>query len=75
MKNTIKFILLLLNDIYWIFKISKEEFFDIVEILSFGLVINAIYGLTNNWNLKDFFVIILALYLALKVKKVKKDIR
>jgi len=42
MKNTIKLILLLLNDIYWIFKISKEEFFDIVEILSFGLVINAI---------------------------------
>jgi len=37
MKNTIKFILLLLNDIYWIFKISKEEFFDIVEILSLKL--------------------------------------
>jgi len=48
----------ILKDIYKIVKINKKEFFEITEMISFGLVINAIYGVINSLNIKDIFVII-----------------
>ena len=74
MKVILVWFIAILKDIYKIAKITRKEFFEIVEMISFGLIINAIYGITNNLNIKDAFVIIFSSYLALYAKETKKDL-
>jgi len=75
MINVMIWFVAILKDIYKTLKITKREFFEIVEMISFGLIINAIYGITNSVNFKDISVIILSSYLALYAKKTKKDLK
>ena len=76
MKNVkLLFIILLITieDIYkTIVKLTKKDLLDIIELVGFGLVINSLYGLTSSFNLKDLIVLLIALYIALKVKHSKR---
>ena len=76
MKNVkLLFIILLIaiEDIYkTIVKLTKKDLLDIIELVGFGLVINSLYGLTSSFNLKDLIVLLIALYIALKVKHSKR---
>jgi hypothetical protein len=69
----LKTLKLVIKDIVSISKLTKNEFFDAIEILSFGLVINAIYGITSKFNTHDFFIILICLYIILKVKKERRS--
>ena len=63
-----------LKDIYMTFiKLKKCDFFDIMELIGFGLVINAIYGFLKDYDAKDFLILIVVLYGTLKAKHFKKD--
>ena len=55
-----------------IVKLTKKDLLDIIELVGFGLVINSLYGLTSSFNLKDLIVLLIALYIALKVKHSKR---
>ena len=66
-------LLIAIEDIYkTIVKLTKKDLLDIIELVGFGLVINSIYGLTSSFNLKDLIVLLIALYIALKVKHSKR---
>ena len=69
----LKILKAVVDDIVSIVKISKDDFFDSIEMLSFGLIINGIYGITSNLNIHDFLVIFISLYINLKVKKERRS--
>ena len=68
----LKLLKAVVDDIVSIVKISKDDFFDSIEMLSFGLIINGIYGITSSVNMHDFLVIFISLYIVLKVKKERR---
>ena len=57
-----------------IVKLSKLEWLEMAEILFLGISINSIYGLINDFDIKDFFITFMAIYGVLKVKKIKKEL-
>ena len=62
------------KDIYETFaKLKKCDFFDIMELIGFGLVINSLYGFFKDYDTKDFFILATVLYNTLKIKHFKKD--
>lgn len=73
-KLLIKILIITIEDIYnTVTKLTKKDLLDIIELISFGLVINSIYALTGSFNMKDLAVLLISLYIALKVKHSKKD--
>jgi len=65
----LKLLKVIVDDIVSVLFISRKDFFEIAEMLSFGLVINGLYGLTSSFNGNDLLVVIISLYIALKVRK------
>lgn len=73
-KKILNFLLLIIKDVYiTVTHLTKEDIFDIMEIISFGLVINSLYGLTSSLNLTDFMVLSISLYIALISKQMKRN--
>lgn len=77
--NIIKTFLILifyfLKDIFKTFtKLTMCDTFVIMEIIGFGLVVNALYGFYTKPNYDDLILIISVLYGTLKIKH-KKDER
>jgi len=54
-------------------KLKKCDFFDTMELIGFGLVINAMYGVFKDYDVKDFLFLLIVLYGTLKAKHFKKD--
>ena len=44
-----------------------------IEIIGFGLIINALYGVYKLHDISDLYLLIVVLYGTLKIKHLKKD--
>jgi len=69
----IKIILIVFKDLYRTFtKLTMCESFDIMEIIGFGLIINAIYGVFKLQDRPDFLLLFVSLYGTLKTRDKKE---
>lgn len=74
-KLIFKILFLLAKDIYKTFTgLTMCDTLDIIELIGFGLIVNAIYGFMKEPNVLDFVYIIAIAYITLKAKK-RKDIK
>ena len=69
----IKIFFVILKDIYKIGKLTKCDIFDIIKVVGFGLVINALYGIIKLHDFVDIYVLIVSIYGTLKAKHSKKE--
>ena len=65
---------ILKKEVVNIISLSKNEWLEMAEILFFGITINSIYGLLNNFSIKNVAITFLSLYGVLKAKKIRRDI-
>jgi len=67
---------IILKDIFKTFyNLTRNDAYDIIEIIGFGLIINSIYGVYKLWNISDFILLICSIYGTLKIKHKKKEMK
>jgi len=67
-------LILFIKDIYKTFKTEDLcDFLDIVQIISFGLLVNGLYGFMKSINFFDGNILIFSTYAIIKARRYIKD--
>lgn len=74
LKHIVKFIIFMIEDFMNLLKSQNDcEQFDMAQIILFGLLINALYGVMHNFNLVDLLIVLFSSYGIMRFRKDIKD--
>lgn len=74
LKNLARLLVLFIGDIYSLVRGQERcDIYDMLQIISFGLLINALYGVMKSFNLGDLYIVIVTSYAIMRLRKDIKE--
>jgi len=74
MKKMFKFLVLIGEDILSLINGQERcDVYDMLQIISFGLLINALYGAMKSINVSDLYIVIVTTYAIMRLRKDIKE--
>lgn len=65
---------MLIKDIYGLIKLQERcDIYDMLQIISFGLLINALYGVMKDLNGTDVYITLMTSYAIMRLRKDMKE--
>jgi hypothetical protein len=74
MKKTFRIIVLFLLDFVSLIKKQEEcDIYDMLQVVAFGMLINALYGVMHSLNVGDLIITLMSSYGIMRFRKDIKD--